>query len=628
MLISIDSLEFGYDDRVILKNLNLKINEGDKIGLVGINGAGKSTLLKIILGELTPDIGGISRKRNLEIGYLKQDTGLESDNTVLNEMRSVFERTISVENKMRDLEHAMADAEDSESLKQLESEYNRLCDFYNAKNGYDIDYKIKSVLYGMGFSDLNKVISTSSGGEKTRLALCKLLLSEPELLILDEPTNYLDFSTLDWLEKYLSDFKGALLIVSHDRYFLDNTVKTIWEIEDTEVSYFKGNYTKYKILKEEKEVLLKKQYEKQQNEIASLKDYYDRNIVRATTAKSAQSRLKALEKIELIQLPKKHKKPRLKFEYKTEPVKSVLTVDNFDLFGGEKKLLSSASLEIKRGEKVAILGDNGTGKSSFIKAIVSKNDSSKNIKWGANASISYFEQETAFQDEHVTVIEELWNCIPNSDRYVVRSVLALLFDEEDVEKTLSQLSGGERAKLAFCKMMVKNSNVLILDEPTNHLDIETREALEKSLQVFTGTIIFVSHDRYFINAVATRIVKISNLIFEEAGFNYDDYLNSLLPEDAKNEIKPEVIKKASDNFRSKEDRKRLVKLKEEFYDTEKAITELETESFKINEILSSGKFSKDYLKIKELSERADEVQTLLNKLYLKWEELGLLLNDK
>ena len=525
MLIAAENTSFGFEGTSLFHNVNFTLSEGDRVGLIGPNGEGKTTLLRLILGELEAEDGKIFRKNSIRIGYLAQRGGYDSQNTVFGEMKEIFAPVEQAISSLRETERNISLAkEGTQEFIALSSKYETLNKWIAASDGYNFEVKIRTVLNGMGFEkNYDQVISTMSGGEKTRLKLARLLLESPDLLILDEPTNHLDMKTLFWLEEYLSAYKGALLTVSHDRYFLDKTVQQIYELENGTLSVFKGNYTKYKILKAEKNARILKEYEKQQEEIAHLQDYVDRNLVRASTAKSALSRVKQLEKIERIEKPVlPPTPPRFSFSYTEKPYERVLETNDLFLCAGEKILLKSASFSVMRGEKCAVVGDNGTGKSTLIKEIV-KNTNEK-IKLGRYVRIAYYDQENANLDGNNTVLSELWNRHVLWEQKKVRNLLAQVkLGEEDVLKKVSSLSGGERAKLALAVFESEEGNFLILDEPTNHLDLPARESLEEALKSFDGSVLFVSHDRYFIEAIAGKIIELADGNLREFKGSYSEY---------------------------------------------------------------------------------------------------------
>lgn len=638
MLISIEKLNKSFGEDVILKNINLTIEEKCRYGLIGVNGAGKSTLLSIIVGNLDYDDGNMYKNPSMSIGYLKQNNGLERSSTIYNEMRAVFSDVLNSEKKMRDLEQEMSQITDhnSDEYRRISAEYSKNQIFFESRDGYNIDVKINMILNGMGFADKDKetIISTLSGGEKTRLAIAKLLLEEPNLLILDEPTNHLDFKTLNWLEEYLISYSGAILIVSHDRYFLDKTVDNIFEVERGTLTYYKGNYSKYLVLKEEMRERLEKEYEMQQMQIAQMQDYIERNIARASTSASAKSRVKALENMEIIEKPDGElSKMKLKFELKKQPYKDVLTVKNLDICVGEdKKLLCGGlNLEIKRGEKIAIIGDNGIGKSSFLKTIQGIIPKfSGEIEWGKNCTISYYEQENLNLDHNKIALDELWDRFPEISEAEIRRVLGnVLLTKDDVYKPVSIISGGERAKLAFCIIMLEKANVIILDEPTNHLDLVSKEVLEKALLDYEGTLIFVSHDRYLLNKVPSRIVEIKRDGAEIYQGNYDYYkerstalaneleLKRQAEKAMKLENQPEK-KNETSFYRSKEQRRLDTKRKQRFKEVEKLISEYETQIEALELDMADEKIYSDYVLMNEKCEQLEKCKTELDELYEEW----------
>lgn len=536
MLVNLININKYYDGKQILKNVSLSIDEKDRIGIVGVNGCGKTTLLRILTGKELPDRttekdGIVSYSSKTSIGYLEQMSGLDRESTVIEEMKSVFSKLDSVMERMKELEKLMN--ETSDVSLEVSEEYSKLAAFYEANDGYNIKVKIKTVLNGMGFTEkeYDRVISGFSGGEKTRLAIAKLLLEEPNLLILDEPTNHLDFKTVLWLEDYLRDYKGALLIVSHDRYFLDRVVTSICEIELGTLTRYKGNYTAYTSLKKDDVKHRQREYEAQQKEIAKLEDYIAKNKVRASTAASAKSREKALERMEIIEKPiEVLNQPNLHFEYKVTPPFDILDVKEVDISVGEgskKKLLAdNITFELKRGEKLGIIGENGIGKSTFLKILQGLLPHKGRIRWAANVKISYFEQESTNLDPHNTVIDELHKHYPIMTDLDIRSLLGSVgIKGENVFRETGVISGGERAKVCFALMMLEKGNVLILDEPTNHLDLASKEAVEQALDEFDGTVIFVSHDRYLLNKIPEKILEIRSDGTEMFGGNFDYYLD-------------------------------------------------------------------------------------------------------
>ncbi|MBR2023225.1 MAG: ABC-F family ATP-binding cassette domain-containing protein, partial [Clostridia bacterium] len=512
MLISADNITFGFNGEILFEKVTFSLNEGDRVGLIGPNGEGKTTLIRLLLGELEPESGKLFIKNGIRMGYLAQNGGYDSNHTVWEEMCEIFAEDTQTIQALRDVEKRIAQTDESDPLfTTLSAKYESLNKKIASRDSYNFEVKIRTILGGMGFENAyEQRISTMSGGEKTRLKLCRLLLEQPELLILDEPTNHLDVKTLFWLEEYLSTFKGAILTVSHDRYFLDKLVTQIYELENKSLCTFKGNYSKYKILKAEKTAHLLKEYEKQQEERAHMQEYVDRNLVRASTTKMAQSRRKALEKMELIEKPKlPAPPPRFVFSYAEKPYENVLTVQNLTLTAGDKVLLKNADFSVTRGEKCAVIGENGTGKSTLVKRIMQNKD--KAIALGRFVKLACYDQENANLNPENTVLSELWERHVSWEQTKVRSVLAQAgLPAEDMDKKVRMLSGGERAKLALAVFSTENGNVLILDEPTNHLDLPARESLEQALQAFDGTLIFVSHDRYFIRALADKMLELDN----------------------------------------------------------------------------------------------------------------------
>ena len=631
MLISADNLNFGFNGGSLLENICFSLNEGGRVGLIGGNGEGKTTLIRLILGELEPESGVLFRKNGMRLGYLAQSGGYDSSNTVYEEMKEIFREDISAINALREVEEKISRSdENSAEYRALSQKYEALNNRIAARDSYNFEVKIRTVLNGMGFESVyEQPICTMSGGEKTRLKLCRLLLEEPELLILDEPTNHLDMKTLFWLEDYLSAFKGAILTVSHDRYFLDKLVTQIYELENKKLSVFKGNYTKYKLLKAEKVAHLLKEYEKQQEERAHMQDYVDRNLVRASTTKMAQSRRLALEKMELIEKPAlPPTPPRFVFSYTEKPYERVLEIENLRLTAGEKVLLEKANFSLTRGEKCAIIGDNGTGKSTLIKEIVrGKNPA---VRFGRFVKIAYYEQEHGNLDLNETVLSELWGRHISWEQTKVRSILAQAgLVAEDMDKQVRMLSGGERAKLALAVFECEGGNVLILDEPTNHLDLAARESLESALKEFDGTLLFVSHDRYFIRALAGKILELEDGNATSFTGDYDEYTaykNSVKA--AKTETQrvpaPTISAKPEQKdgyYRSKEERAADAKRRTRIKKIEEEISALETEDEALNASLSDPEVTGNFALLTEKCNRLEEIKSKLDALYAEYETL-------
>jgi len=635
MLLSAENLHFGFNGGSLLENVCFSLNEGDRVGLIGANGEGKTTLIRLILGELEPESGSLFRKNGIRIGYLAQNGGYDSFNTVFEEMREIFAADIRAIDALRETEEKISLAEEgSDEYRALAARYESLNKQIAARDSYNYEIRIRTVLNGMGFEKVyQQPIHTMSGGEKTRLKLCRLLLEDPELLILDEPTNHLDMKTLFWLEDYLSTYKGAILTVSHDRYFLDKIVSTVYEIENKKLSVFKGNYTKYKVLKAEKVAHLLKEYEKQQEERAHMQEYVDRNLVRASTTKMAQSRRLALEKMELIEKPSlPPPPPRFVFSYADKPYERVLEVMDLHLTAGEKTLLEKASFTIMRGEKCAIVGDNGTGKSTLVKEIVKGKNPA--VRLGRFVKIACYDQENANLDGNSSVLDELWGRHVTWDQTRVRNILAQAgLIAEDMDKKVRMLSGGERAKLALAVFECENGNFLILDEPTNHLDLPARESLEAALKAFDGTILFVSHDRYFIRALAGKILELEDGKATEFTGNYEEYNAQKIAAREALKVAQKVTHqtpvptvsansdKKSGYYRTKEERAADARKKTRIKKIEDEIAALEEEDTKLNGELSNPAVTANFTLLTEMCNRLEEIKTKLDELYAEYETL-------
>lgn len=649
MIISLENISKFYNGNQVLKNVALTVEDNDRIGLIGINGCGKSTLLKIITGQEDPEtqpepnIARIALTKGATIGFLEQNSGLDRGNTIIDEMRSVFSELLEISERLRELEMLMTESSEHGGHSETAAEYAQKTAYFEANDGYLINVNITKVLNGMGFppETYDRVISTLSGGEKTRLALAKLLLENPKLLILDEPTNHLDFNTIMWLEDYLQSYKGALLIVSHDRYFLDKLTTSICEIERGVLKRYKGNYSAFAVQKQADVIRQLKEYESQQEEIAKLQEFVDKNLVRASTSNMAKSRIKKLEAMEIIEKPVLYEKSaKIKFEYDLTPPIDLLTVKNIDVSVGSgtdrKVLVDSLSFEVKRGEKLGVIGSNGIGKSTLLKIIQRKLPCSHGtIEWTKNVKISYFDQENAQLDPCKTVMDEIHSRYRTMSDREIRSLLGCVrLVGENVFKQVGVISGGERAKLCFAIMMLERGNVLILDEPTNHLDIDTKEVLEQALCEFDGTIIFVSHDRYLLNKLATRIIEITESSVESYNGGFDDYIAVKREKDAAEQQfhereKQEKAKQLAEEksvkaYRTKEQRAADAKKRSRIKELENEIARLEGEMEIIQQELADPDVCSDYQLMQEKCAAFENMK----KLCLDYEEEWFALSEE
>lgn len=631
MILEITGLSKSFGAKTVLSNLDLKIEDHDRIGLIGENGAGKSTLLNIIVGDMEYDEGTVAKGTGKRIGFLRQDSGLSLGGTIISEMRSVFGSVLKTEERMRSLEHRMAELEhSSDEYTELSAEYEHEKSSFEAADGYNVNVRINTVLTGMGFSsfDPETPVEQLSGGERTRLALAKLLLENPDLLMLDEPTNHLDFKTLGWLEDYLSAYKGAILTVSHDRYFLDKIVNVVCEIENKTLVRYNAGYTKYLDLKAARIARMQKEYDRQMREIAELEDFIARNKVRASTTKRAHSREMELERMELKERPvPPPKPPKFRFSYEREPVKDVLTVEGLRLEVGEgedKKLLcKSVDLAVRRGEKIALVGMNGVGKSTLIKTILGILPHTEGIiEWGRNVRAGYYDQHNSYLHPNKTVLDELWDMFPRSDELTLRSALGRArITGDNVFKKVAVLSGGEKARLSFAALTLKDSNVLVLDEPTNHMDIPCKEALDGALREYTGTIIMVSHDRYLLNRVPTKIIEMFPDRLVSYNGVYDDYIQ--LKEEAVPAVREEKKTTQSEAayHRTKQQKSEDAKRRSRIKAVEAEISSADERLAEIEKEMTLPEICADYEKMSALCAEMEQLKDKQNALMDEWAEL-------
>ena len=634
MLLKAENIHKIYNGEPLFFNICLQIDDLDRIGLIGANGCGKSTLLKILLGEILPDReteeeGILVRGSKTSVGYLAQSAALDSEKTVWEEMLSVFSVLLETQEKMREAELQM-----QAGNMAIAEEYNRMTAWFEANDGYRIDVKIKTVLHGMGFTepDFHRIVSSFSGGEKTRLAITRLLLESPNLLILDEPTNHLDFETIQWLEEYLQGYKGALLIVSHDRYFLDKLCTSVCEIERGKLTRYKGNYSAFTVQKAAAVERQEKEYALQQKEIAKLEDYVARNLVRASTTKSAQSRRKQLEKMERIEKPITHeKRASLRFSYEVEPPQEVLEVRDADISVGEgtdrKTLLEHISFVLRRGEKLGIVGVNGIGKSTFLKEILNVLPHQGLIRFNKNVKLAYFDQESTNLNPDNTVIDELHDRFPAMLDGEIRSILGQVrITGENVFKRISALSGGERARVCFALLMLENANVMLLDEPTNHIDLPMKEVLEEALDAYTGTLLFVSHDRYFLKRLATQILELTETGAVLHPFGFEQYLEEkakakALAAAAAQQAAVQAKPKAVISHRSKAQRSADAARRNRMKELENEIEQLDLRIAELEEQMTLPEVCTDYQKMHDVCEQLEQAKMRSEECFIELCEL-------
>ncbi|HHY2692045.1 MULTISPECIES: ABC-F family ATP-binding cassette domain-containing protein [Bacillus] len=643
ILLQVNALSKLYGAETILANIKLEVQTKDRIALVGRNGAGKSTLLKIIAGELSHDGGEIIKPKDVSIGYLAQNTGLETSLTIWDEMLTVFTHLQQMETKLRRLEQEMGKEENfsNEAIyERLLADYDQLQLDYKDQGGYQYEADIRSILSGLGFpvETHQTTISTLSGGQKTRLALGKLLLTKPDLLILDEPTNHLDIETLTWLEQYLQGYPGAILIVSHDRYFLDKLVTQVYEISNKESRRFVGNYSKYLDLKSALYEQEMKRYEKQQDEIAKLEDFVQKNIARASTTKRAQSRRKQLDRMELLTRPLgDSKSASFHFDIEKQSGNDVLQVKDATIGYDEDPIIEHVTMRLTRGDSVALVGPNGIGKSTLLKSLVNKLPLlNGDVSFGSNVSVGYYDQEQANLTSSKRVLNELWDEYPLQPEKEIRTILGnFLFTGDDVLKPVSSLSGGQKARLALAKLMMQKSNLLILDEPTNHLDLNSKEILENALIDYPGTLLFVSHDRYFINRVTTTVIELSTEGAQEYLGDYDYYVekkNEMIEraefeQQEQQENQAPVQKTVAQeklNYLEEKERKQLERQRtRKIEELEQNIIEFEEEIATLEDQLCLPEIYADYEKASEITTKKQTLQEQLEACMAEWEELHL-----
>ncbi|HEW1240714.1 TPA: ABC-F family ATP-binding cassette domain-containing protein [Streptococcus pneumoniae] len=629
IILQSNKIERSFAGEVLFDNINLQVDERDRIALVGKNGAGKSTLLKILVGEEEPTSGEINKKKDISLSYLAQDSRFESENTIYDEMLHVFNNLRRTERQLRQMELEMGE-KSGEDLDKLMSDYDRLSENFRQAGGFTYEADIRAILNGFKFDESmwQMKIAELSGGQNTRLALAKMLLEKPNLLVLDEPTNHLDIETIAWLENYLVNYSGALIIVSHDRYFLDKVATITLDLTKHSLDRYVGNYSRFVELKEQKLVTEAKNYEKQQKEIAALEDFVNRNLVRASTTKRAQSRRKQLEKMERLDKPEAGKKAaNMTFQSEKTSGNVVLTVENTAIGYDGEVLSQPINLDLRKMNAVAIVGPNGIGKSTFIKSIVDQIPFIKGEKrFGANVEVGYYDQTQSKLTPSNTVLDELWNDFKLTPEVEIRNRLgAFLFSGDDVKKSVGMLSGGEKARLLLAKLSMENNNFLILDEPTNHLDIDSKEVLENALIDFDGTLLFVSHDRYFINRVATHVLELSENGSTLYLGDYDYYVEKKATaemsqtEEASTSNQAKEASPVNDYQAQKESQKEVRKLMRQIESLEAEIEELESQSQAISEQMLE---TNDADKLMELQAELDKISHRQEEAMLEWEELS------
>lgn len=640
MILSCNHISKAYGEEVILDDCSFFVNDHEKAAIVGNNGAGKSTILKIIMNELSSDSGDVIIGKDKSVGYLAQYQNLDTDNSIYEEVRSVKQNIIDMENKLREYESLMANGCDS--YDDIVNSYTNLHHQFELLNGYAYKSEVDGTLRGLGFedSDFNKKISTLSGGQKTRVALCKLLIQKPDIILLDEPTNHLDLNSIKWLETYLSNYNGAVVIVAHDRYFLDKIVTKIVEIENTHCHVYDGNYSAYAVKKKELREAAIKLYIKQQAEIkhqeeviAKLRSYKQEKFY-----KRAESREKALSKMEVIDNPDTYENAMtLRLEPNCTSGNDVLSVSNLAKSFDNKSLFSDISFEIKRGERVALIGDNGTGKTTILKIInglIAADSGSFTL--GTNVNIGYYDQEHHTLNDSNTLFDEVSDSYPNLTNTKIRNVLAaFMFTGDDVFKRVGDLSGGEKGRLSLAKLMLSEANFIILDEPTNHLDMVSKEILENALNNYTGTIFYVSHDRYFINQTATRIIELTNKAIVNYIGNYDYYeekkdeLTAIYApkEEQTSSNTPSASTNKQNYLERKAEQARIRKLKNDILKVEEKIKANEERLNELDELLADPEIAKNSAKLNEISKEQDKISETLDELMAQWEELSDLLDE-
>ena len=629
IILQANKLERSFAGEVLFDNINLQVDERDRIALVGKNGAGKSTLLKILVGEEEPTSGEINKKKDISLSYLAQDSRFESENTIYDEMLHVFDDLRRTEKQLRQMELEMGE-KSGEDLDKLMSDYDRLSENFRQAGGFTYEADIRAILNGFKFDESmwQMKIADLSGGQNTRLALAKMLLEKPNLLVLDEPTNHLDIETIAWLENYLVNYSGALIIVSHDRYFLDKVATITLDLTKHSLDRYVGNYSRFVELKEQKLATEAKNYEKQQKEIAALEDFVNRNLVRASTTKRAQSRRKQLEKMERLDKPEAGKKSaNMTFQSEKMSGNVVLTVENAAVGYDGEVLSQPINLDLRKMNAIAIVGPNGIGKSTFIKSIVDQIPFIKGEKrFGANVEVGYYDQSQSKLTPSNTVLDELWNDFKLTPEVEIRNRLgAFLFSGDDVKKSVGMLSGGEKARLLLAKLSMENNNFLILDEPTNHLDIDSKEVLENALIDFDGTLLFVSHDRYFINRVATHVLELSENGSTLYLGDYDYYVEKKAEvemsqtEEASTSNQAKEASPVNDYQAQKESQKEVRKLMRQIESLEAEIEELESQSQAISEQMLE---TNDAEKLMELQAELDKISHRQEEAMLEWEELS------
>ena len=631
MILSCSNLNKSFVENIIIKDASFHIEEYDKVAIVGKNGAGKTTLIKMLMGRLAPDSGIITLAKQTTVGYLAQNDAISSDATIINELTSVCQEVIDIEEKLRSLEIEMQNDDSSQVMEQ----YSKLSHQFELKDGFSYKSRILGVLKGLGFeeNDYNKLISTLSGGQKTRVALGKLLLQRPDIIVLDEPTNHLDINSIAWLETYLLNYKGSVILVSHDRYFLDKITNKIIEIDSGEVMTFQGNYSDYAIKKEHLRITQMNAYLNQQREIKHQEEVIDKlkSFNREKSIKRAESREKMLDKVERLDKPQEYTNAmQLKLSPRIISGNDVLEITNLAKSFEHLHLFENVSFNLKRGERVALIGDNGTGKTTILKIIngILAPDEG-NIKLGSQVHIGYYDQEHNVLNLDKTMFEEIQDAYPTLTNTEIRNTLAaFLFTGDDVFKKISMLSGGERGRVSLAKLMLSKANFLILDEPTNHLDIASKEILEYALNHYSGTILYVSHDRYFVNKTATRILELSNKDIKSYLGNYDDLLITKEKLQLSNEIIEEsinIIEDVSGKLDWKEQKEKQAnqrKISNELKKVEARIEVLENMNTELNDMMNDSDVATNSVKLQDLTNKLIDNNSELELLYEKWEELS------